>query len=268
MPAQRYRSDIRQGYWKHVSTLVGAVQDTETYHWVDYTVPSRLRTQRERIRFTDWLLTPDILEARSKTRREYSQTGYNHKEYNLQQLCLIAYSTANNRTIDSIVLEVDIDSLSIVTCRLVIQVNRGIPIKASTLEPYSTQELEDFTREPLKRWLGAGGFERYQAGGTCFWVDLWEIVLTERNPVLQWLTPEAKQEIDQQMDKQGEEKGQEAWINPEGEGPQPQHSSVSYHQDTTQYKVNMKKKVMTTNQTELLEMPMRKVNIVNITARK
>jgi len=102
---------------------VGAVQDTETYHWVDYTVPSRLRTQRERIRFTDWLLTPDILEARSKTRREYSQTGYNHKEYNLQQLCLIAYSTANNRTIDSIVLEVDIDSLSIVTCRLVIQVN-------------------------------------------------------------------------------------------------------------------------------------------------
>jgi hypothetical protein len=117
-----------------------------------------------------WVITPEIAQYRSKIRKKYSLTGYNHYKYNLQQLCLIGYSTANNRPIDSIVLEVSTDSLSINTCRLVIEDNRGIPIKASTLEPYSNKELERHMSDHLKQWLSAGGFERYIIGGTSFLV--------------------------------------------------------------------------------------------------
>jgi len=94
---------------KHIKTLAGATQDTETYRWEDYITPTRQATQRERIRFADWLITPEIAQHRSKIRKKYSLTGYIHHKYNLQQLCLIAYSTANNRPIDSIVLEISTD---------------------------------------------------------------------------------------------------------------------------------------------------------------
>jgi len=50
---QRYRPEVRQGYWKHIKTLAGATKDTETYKWEDYITPTRLATQRERIRFAD-----------------------------------------------------------------------------------------------------------------------------------------------------------------------------------------------------------------------
>jgi hypothetical protein len=49
---------------------------------------------------------------------------------------------------------------------LVIEDNRGNPIKASTLEPYSNKELEEQISEHLRQWLRAGGFERYITGGT------------------------------------------------------------------------------------------------------
>ncbi len=72
------------------------------------------------------------------------------------------------------------------------KLNRGIPIRASTLEPYSIKELQEHIREPLRQWIRAGGFERYIIGGTSFWTDLWEITLTEKNTVPEWLAPEAK----------------------------------------------------------------------------
>jgi hypothetical protein len=52
---QRYKPEVRQGYWKHIKTLAGATQDTETYRWEDYITPTRQATQRERIRFADWV---------------------------------------------------------------------------------------------------------------------------------------------------------------------------------------------------------------------
>jgi phosphatidylserine decarboxylase len=262
---QRYRPEVKQGYWRYIKTQAGATQDIETYKWVDYITPTRLNTQRERIRFADWLITPEIAEYRSRIRRNYSLAGYNHKDYNLQQLCLIAYSTANNRPIDSIVLEVNTDSLSINTCRLAIEDNRGIPIKASTLVPYSLKELEEHICEPLKQWLSAGGFERYITGGTSFWVDIWEINLTEKDPILQWLVPEAKSgEILQTPQITRAEADQEARTN-QGEGEhRPQLSSVSYHQDITQHKTMKNRGKLTNNQQRPLEMPMMMVRTVNI----
>jgi hypothetical protein len=49
-----------------MSTQAGATQDTETYKWVDYITPTRLATQRERIRFADWLITPEMLNTEAK----------------------------------------------------------------------------------------------------------------------------------------------------------------------------------------------------------
>jgi len=262
---QRYRPEVRQGYWRHIKTLAGATQDTETYRWEDYTTPTRQATQRERIRFADWLITPEIAEYRSKIGKKYGLTGYNHHKYNLQQLCLIAYSTANNRPIDSIVLEVSTDSLSINTCRLVIEDNRGIPIKASTLEPYSNKELEEHISEHLRQWISAGGFERYIIGGTSFWVDLWEITLTENNPVLEWLAPEARSgEVSQTPQTTEAGTDQDTKSNQGEEEHQPQHSFVSYHQGTTQLKIMKNRNQLNNNSHMPMEMPMMMVKTINI----
>jgi hypothetical protein len=256
---------VRQGYWKHIRTLAGATQDIETYRWEDYITPTRQDTQRERIRFADWLITPEIAQHRSNIRKKYSLTGYIHHKYNLQQLCLIAYSTANNRPIDSIVLEISTDSLSINTCRLVIEDNRGIPIRASTLEPYSTKELQEHIREPLRQWIRAGGFERYIIGGTSFWTDLWEITLTEKNTVPEWLAPEAKSgEVPQTPQTTEAGTDQDNKRSQGEEAHQPQHSFVSYHQDTMQLKKMKNKNQQINNSHILMEMPMMMVKTISI----
>jgi hypothetical protein len=262
---QRYKPEVRQGYWKHIKTLAGATQDIETYRWEDYITPTRQATQRERIRFADWIITPEIAQYRSKIRKKYSLTGYNHYKYNLQQLCLIAYSTANNRPIDSIVLEVSTDSLSINTCRLVIEDNRGIPIRANTLEPYSNKELEGHISGHLRQWISAGGFERYIIGGTSFWVDLWEITLTEKNPVLEWLVPEARPgEVSQPPQTTEAGTDQYTKSNQGEEEHRPQHSFVSYHQDTTRPKILKNKNQLNNNSSMPMEMPMMMVRTINI----
>jgi hypothetical protein len=145
---------------------------------------------------------------------------------------------------------------------LVIEDNRGIPIKANTLEPYSLKELEEHICEPLKQWLSAGGFERYITGGTSFWVDLWEIILTEKDPVLQWLVPQAKTGEIPKTTEAGTDQGAR---NSQGEGErQPQHSSISYHQDTTQLRT-MKNRGKLTNKTQgPMEMPLMMIRTVNI----
>ena len=262
---QRYKPEVRQGYWKHIKTLARATQDIETYRWEDYIIPTRQATQKERIRFSDWIITPEIAQYRSKIRKKYSLAGYNHYKYNLQQLCLITYSTANNKPIDSIVLEVSTDSLSINTCRLVIEDNRGIPIRASTLEPYSNKELEGHISEHLRQWISAGGFERYIIGGTSFWVDLWEITLTEENPALEWLVPEAKSgEVSQTPQTTEAGRDQDTKRNQGEEGHQPQHSFVSYHQDTTRPKIMKNQNQLNNNSSMPMEMPMMMVRTINI----
>jgi len=248
---QRYKPEVRQGYWKHIKTLARATQDIETYRWEDYIIPTRQATQKERIRFSDWIITPEIAQYRSKIRKKYSLAGYNHYKYNLQQLCLITYSTANNKPIDSIVLEVSTDSLSINTCRLVIEDNRGIPIRASTLEPYSNKELEGHISEHLRQWISAGGFERYIIGGTSFWVP--EAKSGEVTP-----PPQTTEAGTDQYTKsnQGEEEHQ------------PQHSFVSYHQDTTRLKTMKNKNQMNNNSSMPMEMPIMMVRTINIKLAK
>jgi len=148
---------------------------------------------------------------------------------------------------------------------LVIEDNRGIPIKASTLEPYSNKELEVHIREHLRQWLRAGGFERYITGGTSFWIDLWEITLTENNLVLEWLAPEARSgEVSQAPQITEAGTSQETKSNQGGEEHQPQHSFVSYHQDTTQLKIMRNRNQLNNNNHVPIEMPMMMVKTINI----
>jgi hypothetical protein len=180
-------------------------------------------------------------------------------------VCLIAYSTANNRPIDSIVLEVSTDSWSNNTCRLVIEDNRGLPIKASTLEPYSNKELEEHISDHLRRWLRVGGFERYITGGKSFWIDLWEIILTEKDPILEWLAPEAKSgQVSQAPQITEAGTGQGTRNSQGGEERQPQRSSVSYHQDTTQLRTMKNRNKLGNNTHVPMEMPMMMIKTVNI----
>jgi len=147
----------------------------------------------------------------------------------------------------------------------VIEDNRGIPIKASTLEPYSNKELEGHISEHLRQWISAGGFERYIIGGTSFWVDLWEITLTEKNPALEWLVPEAKSgEVSQPPQTTEAGTDQYTRSNQGEEEHQPQHSFVSYHQDTTRLKIMKNKSQLNNNSSMPMEMPMMMVRTINI----
>jgi hypothetical protein len=109
----------------------------------------------------------------------------------LQKLCLIAISTSSNRSIDSIALEVQEDRLQIITNRIVLEDSRGVPIRPTTLEPYSTTELQEFIKGPFLEWNRAGGSDRYFVGGRPFWIDLWDIVDTEQGSIITWYLPEA-----------------------------------------------------------------------------
>ncbi len=99
-------------------------------------------------------------------------------------MCLVAISTNNCRPIDSLALEVQEDRLQIITNRIVLEDSRGIPIKASTLEPYSITELQEFIKKPFLEWNRAGGSERYFVGGRPFWVDMWEILDSEQDSII------------------------------------------------------------------------------------
>jgi hypothetical protein len=46
-----------------------------------------------------------------------------------------------------------------------------------------------------------GGFERYIQSGPSFWIDLWEIINTERNPILQWSIQEVSPEEEPKKEK-------------------------------------------------------------------
>jgi hypothetical protein len=143
---------------------------------------------------------------------------------------------------------------------LVIEDNRGIPIKASTLEPYSNKELQEHIREPLRQWIRAGGFERYIIGGTSFWTDLWEIILAEKNTV-PGEVPQTPQTIGAGTDQDNKKsQGEEAH--------RPQHSFVSYHQDTMQLKKMKDKNQLINNSHIIMGMPMMMVKTISIKLSK
>jgi hypothetical protein len=197
-------------------------------------------------------------EQRELIRKKYSKEGYKHKEYSLQELCLLAHSS-KGRTINTLVLEITegtvvyiprVGIIATETYRVILEDRRGIPIKARNLEPYNHTELEAFIKEPFFHWVRAGAFDRYIQGGPSFWIDLWEITATEGPTPLQWLIQEVSPEggpKKESTQKSGE--GPIAMTKGEEEHHQLQYNSGSYlhttyNQEAQRGKMPMKKTVM------------------------
>ena len=96
---------------------------------------------------------PDSLqEQRSQIRNRYSKERWIDSFKTLQELSLQAYSSDKYRSIDSIELVFKLDTHQDLYHRVVLEDSRGIPIKYSTLEPYSIQELQEFINSVYQDW--------------------------------------------------------------------------------------------------------------------
>jgi hypothetical protein len=208
--------------------------------------------------YCDFRLSKKAQDKRSIIRKRYNKEEYKHKEYSLQDLCLLAHSN-KGQSIDTLVLEITEDTVVYIprvgiiateVYRVILEDSRGIPVKARTLEPYNLTELEAFIKEPFFNWVKAGGFDRYIQGGPNFWIDLWEITVTEGNTPLQWLIQEANPEEGPKIENtQSSGEGLIAMTKGEGEPHQLQHNSGScprttYNQGTQRGGMPMMKIVM------------------------
>ena len=197
-------------------------------------------------------------EQRELIRKKYSKEGFKHKEYSLQELCLLAHSS-KGRTINTLVLEITegtvvyiprVGIIATETYRVILEDRRGIQIKARNLELYNHTELEAFIKEPFFNWVKAGGFDRCIQGGPSFWIDLWEITVTEGTTPLQWLIQEVSpKEGPKKENTQRSEEGPIAMTKGGEEHHQLQCNSGSYphatyNQGTQRGEMPMKKTVM------------------------
>jgi len=147
-----------------------------------------------------WLrvdLVPGILDPeKQSTREKYLKANWSEPLGTLQLESLKAYSNHNYRPINSIEL-VYKTRVSHIIHRIVITDSRGVPIKYSSLEPYTIEELSQFVEASYTEWIEAGGYIEYRKARdkppAAFWFDLWKIVELETPIILEWLQPEVKQ---------------------------------------------------------------------------
>ena len=253
--------EVRQGYWKHIHTVVKSKEEIHTHQWTDIIRRETTYIPRQRTLFQDWLLPQDILDQREQVRAQLSKEGYQQKVETLQKQCLIKYSSTWHRPIDSIELEITEDRLNLITNRIVQDDNRGVPLRLGNLKPYDTKELEGFIRPHYLTWLRAGGLERYIQGERTFWIDLWDIIEGEEDKQITWYLPEVNSENKKEQEEL-EEKGK---TNQKEEGlHQSHHSSDLYHQGMHLGTAKLKE-LMQQRPTKTLsarqEMPTRRVKI-------
>jgi hypothetical protein len=143
---------------------------------------------------------PDSLqEQREQVRRKYNKEHWIEGERSLQELNLQAYSTKQYRSIDSIEIVLKIENQEALYHRVIIAENRGLPIKYSTLKPYSSEEIYQFVNTKYQDWYKAGGYfyHKFYRAYPTFWIDLWRIVPQEYPILLEWFLPEVE-EVDTQ----------------------------------------------------------------------
>jgi hypothetical protein len=148
-----------------------------------------------------------LQEQRRQTRSKYSKGNWFDSFKTLQELSLQAYSSSRNRSIDSIELIIKLDSQQDLYHRVILDDSRGAPIRYSTLEPYSIQELEEFISSAYLDWYKAGRYFYYKfyRNYPTFWVDLWTIVQKENPAIIEWYLPEVVDEDIQATQEEGEE---------------------------------------------------------------
>jgi len=120
---------------------------------------------------------------------------------------LQAYSSSRHRSIDSIELVLKLDTQQDLYNRVVLDDSRGAPIRYSTLEPYSIQELQELISSAYQDWYKAGGYFYYKfyRNYPTFWIDLWTIVQKENPAIIEWYLPEVAGEDIQATQGEGEE---------------------------------------------------------------
>jgi hypothetical protein len=124
----------KQGTWE-VRTLIPPINH----------IPSLVRINKDHIPSDPFweAFSPDSLQdQRQQIRRRYNKEYWVEGEKTLQELSLQAYSAEQHRSIDSIELIFKIETQENLYHRVTIEDNRGIPIRYSTLKPYSRQEIQ------------------------------------------------------------------------------------------------------------------------------
>ncbi len=127
---------------------------------------------------------------------KYSKETWNRKIHSLQQLSLQAYSKRHFSTIDNIELVFKVQIQEDIYHKVIIEDNRGVPIRYSSLKPYTVTELQNFVNRAYQEWYKAGGYFYYKfyRNYPTFWIDLWQIALTEDPIILEWYLPEVELE--------------------------------------------------------------------------
>jgi hypothetical protein len=139
------------------------------------------------------VFAPDSLqEQREQVRRKYNKEHWVVGVSSFQALSLQTYSTQHYRSIDSIEIVLKLENQQDLYHRIMIADNRGLPIKYSTLKPYSSEDIYQFVNTKYQDWYRAGGYFYYKfyRSYPTFWIDLWEIVAQEYPILIEWYVPE------------------------------------------------------------------------------
>jgi hypothetical protein len=117
--------------------------------------------------FWEVFASDSLQEQREQVRRRYNKEHWVVGVSSLQALSLQTYSTQQYRSIDSIEIVLKLENQQDLYHRVIIEDNRGLPIKYSTLRPY-----------------------KFYRSYPIFWIDLWEIVAQEYPILIEWYLPE------------------------------------------------------------------------------
>jgi hypothetical protein len=179
---------IQQGTWEERQVYSASSNNTTTRVWVD---KEHIPTDQ----FWEAFAPDTYQEERRITRLKYSKETWSRSIQTLQELSLEAYSKLHISTIDSIELIFKIQIQDEIYHKVVIEDNRGLPIRYSTLEPYTVLELQNVINKAYQEWYKAGGyfcFKLYRNYPT-FWINLWQIARKEQPIVLEWYLPKVEQ---------------------------------------------------------------------------
>jgi hypothetical protein len=166
----RLEAGIKQGAWE-VRILIPPIRHIPSLVWInkDHTPSDQF-----------WeVFAPDSLQdQRQQIRRRYNKEYWVEGEKSLQEHSLQAYSTEQYRSIDSVELIFKIETQENLYHKVTIGDSRGIPIRYSTLKPYSRQEIQLFVKTAYQDWYKAGGYfyHKFYRAYPTFWIDLWTIV--------------------------------------------------------------------------------------------
>lgn len=119
----------------------------------------------------------------------------------MQELSLNVYSGLHYRPTNSVDLLFKIQVQEDLYHRVIIEDSRGLPIRYSTLQPYSILELQNVIHTAYREWYKGGylHFKFYRNYPT-FWFDLWKIVQREDPIFLVWYLPEVVEEETQKVE--------------------------------------------------------------------